>query len=252
MGREKTKTEESREVLIANPSYDHVFGYMMEDNGVARQFISAIIGEEIVELSLVPQERKDSPGEKRIAYRLDYFARIKRKGGLKPVMIEVQKASHENEIMRFRRYLNDYAGSPEVGGALPFYCIFFIGSGIGLEDVPVVTVSPSIFDVNDDQKLEGLYSEFVEVLHHRFWIIQLSELKGGRRRNDLETLLNVFDQSYRTGDPHLLKLDVAHFPEKYRSIVYRLQLAAANKSVRDEMLREDKAFSHQREDTANR
>jgi hypothetical protein len=36
---------------IANPIYDVVFRFMMEDNKVAKAFLSAIIGEEVLELN---------------------------------------------------------------------------------------------------------------------------------------------------------------------------------------------------------
>ena len=43
-------------VKIANPIYDVVFKYMMEDNAVAKLLVSSIIGEEIVSLDTKPQE----------------------------------------------------------------------------------------------------------------------------------------------------------------------------------------------------
>ncbi len=43
-------------MLIANPMYDVVFKYMMDDNKVARLFLGAILGEEITELEFKPQE----------------------------------------------------------------------------------------------------------------------------------------------------------------------------------------------------
>ncbi|MDR0565762.1 MAG: hypothetical protein LBG47_01790, partial [Prevotellaceae bacterium] len=41
---------------IANPTYDVVFRFMMEDERVAKSFISAIIEEEVVELDFAAQE----------------------------------------------------------------------------------------------------------------------------------------------------------------------------------------------------
>jgi hypothetical protein len=35
-------------MYIANPIYDVVFKYLMEDNKVTKQFISVIIGEEVI------------------------------------------------------------------------------------------------------------------------------------------------------------------------------------------------------------
>ncbi|MDR3308991.1 MAG: hypothetical protein LBS80_03455, partial [Tannerella sp.] len=41
---------------IANPIYDVVFKYMMEDNKAAKKFISVIIGEEVTELDFADRE----------------------------------------------------------------------------------------------------------------------------------------------------------------------------------------------------
>jgi len=41
---------------IANPIYDVVFKYLMEDSKIAKLMISSIIGEDIEELSFMPQE----------------------------------------------------------------------------------------------------------------------------------------------------------------------------------------------------
>ena len=41
---------------IANPIYDVVFKYMMEDNSVAKLLVSSIIGEKVVSLESKPQE----------------------------------------------------------------------------------------------------------------------------------------------------------------------------------------------------
>jgi hypothetical protein len=37
-------------MYIANPIYDVVFKYLMEDNKVAKKLISTIIGEKIIEI----------------------------------------------------------------------------------------------------------------------------------------------------------------------------------------------------------
>jgi len=98
-------------VAIANPIYDVVFKYMMEDNAVARLLVSSIIGEEVVSLEPKPQERTtninkfDDDTTSLTVYRLDFSARIKTPDGQKSVIIEMQKASFPSDIKRFRLYL---------------------------------------------------------------------------------------------------------------------------------------------------
>ncbi len=48
------KTE--KEIAIANPIYDVVFKYLMEDTEIAKLILSTIIDEEIESLDFLPQE----------------------------------------------------------------------------------------------------------------------------------------------------------------------------------------------------
>ena len=43
-------------IKIANPIYDTVFKYLMENRRVARFFIETLIGEQVTEIAVVPQE----------------------------------------------------------------------------------------------------------------------------------------------------------------------------------------------------
>jgi hypothetical protein len=80
-------------MLIANPIYDVVFKYLMEDLKVAKTFVSAITGEKVEELDFCPQEYATKYKEDSITViRLDFLARIKTADGYKAVIIEMQKA----------------------------------------------------------------------------------------------------------------------------------------------------------------
>jgi hypothetical protein len=95
--------------------------------------------------------------------------------------------------MRFRRYPggqyrkreNSYVDSSSVEHPMQIYCIFFIGSGIGVEGVPVMTVNPCASDAVSGQELKGMRNKFPDSLHYRSWIVQVPELQG-RCRNDLD------------------------------------------------------------------
>jgi len=97
---------------IANPIYDVVFKYMMEDNKVAKLFLSTLTGMDIIDLEFMPQEligfTEENPKNSLIltVYRLDFSARIRQKDGSeKVIIIELQKSKMFNESMRFRKYL---------------------------------------------------------------------------------------------------------------------------------------------------
>ena len=242
-------------VEIANPIYDVVFKYMMEDNAVAKLLVSSIIGEEVVSLDPKPQEitveKRDAvKNETLTVYRLDFSAKIKTPDGDKLVIIEMQKASLPTDIMRFRGYLGKhYAdGTHSVRGKdgkiepLQIYSIYFLGDDLKICDTPVLSVFPVIRDVAT-QEIVHAKSKFIELLNHKCWIVQISCLKK-RRRNELEILLDVFDQENRTDDRHILNVNEDDYPKKYRPLIRRLKMAASNPEVKQQMKAEDEVFSY--------
>ncbi len=126
-------------MLIANPIYDVVFKYLLEDKEVAILLISEILGENVIDLEFKPQERE----------------------------------------------------------------------------------------------------AFIESLTHDSVVIQIPQLRK-EMRTGLERLLSVFDQSYVvTKDHHILDIDDAQFPEKYRKVLRRLVQAHSEPEVRQNMEVED-------------
>jgi len=108
-------------MLIANPIYDSVFKYLMEDLRVARVILQTIIGQGIESLEVTPRERTAQVASLGISvFRLDFSAVVlTAEGGRKNVLIELQKADGGGDIRRFRRYLaeNYYAEAPSHLGA---------------------------------------------------------------------------------------------------------------------------------------
>ncbi len=81
--------------------------------------------------------------------------------------------------------------------------------------------------------------EFIESLTHDSYIIQIPRLRE-KRRNDLEILLSIFDQSQQTSDSrHFLNLDEEAYPEEFRIVVRRLLKAAVEEDVCETMDLED-------------
>jgi DNA repair exonuclease SbcCD ATPase subunit len=147
--------------------------------------------------------------------------------------------------MRFRRYLgihyqnpdNAY-GSGDHRKARRIYCIFLLGYDIGIPGRPVIQVDSHAKDAVTNENVEIPSNEFIDSLHHRSWIVQIDQLKQ-RRRNDLEKLLSIFDQTNRTMNHHLMNVNEEDFPEMYRPIVRRLRMAAESEDIQIEMEMED-------------
>jgi septal ring factor EnvC (AmiA/AmiB activator) len=161
----------------------------------------------------------------------------------------MQKALLSSDIRRFRRYLglqyqsksNVYFDDKKIEHARPIYCIFFIGKGLSVPGVPVITVTNIVKDRATHKELQ-LHNEFIDGLHHRSWIVQISDLKE-HRRDDLEKLLGIFDQNNITDSNHILNVKETDFPEEYRHIIRRLKQAAEITEITEQMTAEDELIS---------
>ncbi|MCE7924609.1 MAG: hypothetical protein DYG98_16295 [Haliscomenobacteraceae bacterium CHB4] len=236
-------------VQIANPIYDVVFKYLMNDEKVARLLLSAIIGKEVVSLEFRPTEHHFPVGELLAVLRMDFSARIVDADGKQElVILELQKAKMASDIMRFRRYLGEqYANKENVvrepaseypyRKALPILSIYFLGHTLVHIKAPVVRVNRAYIDAATGEPIHEK-EEFIESLTHDSIIIQIPYLKG-RRRTELEQLLALFDQSGATDDPHFLAVNEETLPERYRPLLRRLQKALADPVVRQTMEAED-------------
>lgn len=239
---------------IANPIYDVVFKYLMEDNKVAKMFLSAIIDEKIITLDFRPQEFvleiiKDGIKEsvpQWTVYRMDFNAKVQlTDGNEKKIIIELQKARLTTDIMRFRRYLGSQYTNKEnyyiQNGkkiSLPILSIYFLGEGLErIKGYPIIHVKRDYIDKVNNSSINQ-QDEFIESLSHDSYIISIPDLTK-KRKTELEAILSIFDQSERDGTHHILNVKEEDFPAKYRSIIRRLQKAKEIKKIRDIMDVED-------------
>jgi len=173
----------------------------------------------------------------------DFAAKIATADGYKTVSIELQKAKLPSDIMRFRRYLGrqyqNPANTSDKAQLKPrqIYCIYFMNYDLGISDSPVLEVNHCVKDATTGEEFSAR-NEFIESTQHRSWIIQVKHLKD-RRRNDLERLLSVFDQSNRREDGHVLEVGEEELPEQYRPLYRRLIQAGATPQLRRQMDLED-------------
>jgi hypothetical protein len=253
-------------VRIANPIYDVVFNYLLDDEKVARLVLSALLGKEVLELQFRPtevhHEATNPDGTQLLVLRMDFAATVRLEdGGHKLVLIEIQKARSAWDVQRFRRYLGSNYASPEnvyidpdgKKQALPIVTIYFLGEGLECVDVPVLKVNRHYVDVATGDQVR-ITDPFVEALTHDSIVVQINRLKD-RRRTELERLLEVFDQGRAArSDPHLLDILEENFPERHREVLRRLMRAGAEQEVRDKMDLEDDilaAFQDQARESAD-
>ena len=232
---------------IANPIYDVVFKYLLDDEKVAKLILSALIGREVLDLTFRPTEVRHEVSASLLVLRMDFAATVALEdGSRKLVLIEIQKAHNPSDVLRFRKYLGAQYADPdnvhvEAGGKpqpLPIVTIYFLGEGLELTSAPVVRVNRQYTDAATGEVIP-ITEPFVEALTHDCIIVQIDRLKD-RRRTDLEQLLMVFDQGLtERGDHRFLEIVEEDYPERYQEVIRRLIRATAEKRVRDGMDVED-------------
>jgi hypothetical protein len=235
-------------MIIANPIYDVVFKYLLEDIEIARELLSMILGEEIVSIEVKPQETAaELRGNNINILRFDFKAVIKTNTGeFKKTLIELQKAKQLLDVMRFRRYLADnYKKEDEVpteeGGLekrpLPIITIYFLGFPLDNIHRSVVKINRAYWDVITQEVLD-VKEDFVELLTHDSYLIQV-RLLAGKSRTQLERVLQVFSPEYLTDDEHQLDFQGDVSEPLVRKMVDRLGRAIASEEMRNRMDLED-------------
>jgi len=251
-------------MLIANPIYDSVFKYLMEDLRVAKVILQTIIGQKIEELEITPRERTAQiPSLGLTVFRLDFSAVVVTAEGRRTnVLIELQKADGGNDIRRFRRYLaeNYYAESPTRHGAhrvredagdyndsrepdevLPIISIYILGYSLpGLQGHSAVSVARTYLDSVTGEEIPARV-DFIECLTHDSHVIQLSELNR-RRRNKLEKMLALFEQMNLQSNEHLKEF-TDEMPGEFKEVLDRLRQAAMDRQILDQMEIEDEVLT---------
>ena len=238
-------------IQIANPIYDVVFKYLMEDQEVAKLIISTIIGEEIETLTFLPQENTVFLQKHFLTvYRLDFSAKIKTaEGESKQVLIEIQKAKFATDIMRFRRYLGEqyqdntniywvkHKNGKRTRYGLPIVSIYFLGYQLEQITAPVIKVARQYYDLTTGQEITER-ELFIESLTHDSYVIQIPRLHS-HHQSEIEKLLMIFDQRHVTMNDHVVTINEEEIPERYDKVIRRLQRVVASPEMKRSMDVED-------------
>lgn len=240
-------------MLIANPIYDVVFKYLMEDRDIARGLLAHIINEEIVELDFAAQEHTAEHDDRKLTfYRLDFKAKIRTgESDYKNVLIELQKARLVSDVERFRNYIgNQYRRIDEIPGtdgqpvkqSLPIITIFFLGHELS-KDLPAsLKITRQYADLITGESV-SLRHDFVEKLSHDMYVVQIPSLPE-ENRNELEELLCVFCQDHpadENGHALVIDEDKPHC-ELTKKILRKLNKLVEKPKVRKQMDVEDEMF----------
>ncbi|MCC5944200.1 MAG: hypothetical protein JJT94_04645 [Bernardetiaceae bacterium] len=251
-------------VQIANPIYDVVLKFLFEELSIAKLFLEAVLGYEIEELTIRPQEKPTIDNQKQknkykdlntslqralqmSIFRLDFLAKIRTEEGTKTVMLELQKESLPNDTMRFRGYLGKLYSDKEAYETIaehlkypkkigiPVIGIYILGSGLPIiKEVPILYVRNVLEDYTTKQEIK-VRDYFVQSLSHESFMISVPALSK-YKRTELEQLLSIFDQSNKkNSDRYILEISKEEIPEKYHKFIDRLYKAAQDPEIRKGM-----------------
>lgn len=196
-------------MIIANPIYDTVFKRMMENERVAKFFIGTLLEEEIISVEVKPQEFTYTDELAGLAvFRLDFIATIKtEKEEYKKILIEIQKAKNQIDLMRFRRYLGEqYKKENKINNenqALPITTIYILGFTLPDIDSACIKVERKYKDLVNKTIIEKK-SDFIEKLTHDSFVVQVDRITD-RYQTSLDKLLSVFEQNNFADDRKITK-----------------------------------------------
>jgi hypothetical protein len=236
-------------MVVANPIYDIVFKYLMEDERIARTILSALLKKDVVAVEVRPHEYSDETRDSLSVFRIDFGATIRESDGKEHlILIELQKTWLDTETLRFRQYLGVHYSNPknmlDSCRSLPMVAVYLLGHKVGDVEEPVLYVSHQSFDYNNNIVTKGLPNPFVDSLTHDSIIVQIPRLHG-HINNRLDMVLSIFDQTRRdVNDNRLLQIDDRAYANDadMERILHRLTMAAADADMRHKMNVEDEYF----------
>ena len=242
-------------IHVANPIYDSVFKYLMEDERIAKTMLSALLKKEVIHVTVRPHEYSNTTRDTLSMFRIDFAATVRERedDGVRDrvVLIELQKTWLNTEMLRFRQYLgaqyssrNNMQEPDGKGFAYPMVAVYLLGHKVGNIKDPIVYINHDVYDYNGDAIAKGNEEPFVESLTHNSIIVQIPRLRGNVN-NRLERVLSVFDQTQMEGDSQqVLTIDEDKYADDNEMlyVLHRLTAAAANSELRQDMNVEDEYY----------
>lgn len=247
-------------IQIANPIYDSVFKYMMQNNKVCIILLGALLNRDLVEVEVVNNEIIRADLKKFAVLRLDFLAKIKNPDGtFEMVSIELQKAEKTTEIVRFRSYLaslydtrandvqviekkNRKGDTVKIEKKTPYHivAIYILGHALDGIDEPVIYNGANPVGPTGKPIKNALTNPFFSSLTHDTIIVQIPRLRKNVQSR-VEQFLDIFDQSrVMPKNEHYLLIDnFDNKPEGYETVVRQLAGAVSDKQTKIEMDLED-------------
>ena len=189
---------------ILNPLYDWAFKYLMDNNEVAKKFLTVLLKKNVIHLENrnveLPLLKEGNP----FLSRFDFKAIIETENHQpETVLIEIQKYKGTNPLDRFRTYLGENYLKQEtyknqegntITESLPIIAVYILGYCPPEFKVPYVIVRNEAYDGVLEEKIT-LESEYVKLLTHTAYFLIVTPPKEYVWRNtSQEALIRLFRQ----------------------------------------------------------
>lgn len=169
-------------ITVANPIYDSVFKFMMEDERIARTVLSALLKKEVLTVEMRRHEHPNVTRDNLSMFRIDFAAKVRESDGSERlILIELQKTWLNTETLRFRRYLaaqynaeeNMLKEEEQRCYAMPMVAVYLLGHRVGDIEEPVVYVNHKAFDYDGREVANCDTDPFINSLTHDSIIVQI-------------------------------------------------------------------------------
>ena len=193
-------------MLILNPLYDWAFKYLLDNNDLAKKFLSAMLKIDIIHLETrnieLPYLKEGNP----FVSRFDFKAIIQSAKDTQEVLIEIQKYRNPDPINRFRMYLGESYGKAETyrdqqGNEktehLPLIAMYILGYCPQEFDRPYIISRSKVYDGLSEEEI-NLQSPIIKLLTHTSYYITSTppaNYKWGNSKQ--EAIIRLFQQKYR-------------------------------------------------------
>ena len=221
---------------------------MMEDECVAKLFISALLQKEVLSVKIRQHKRE---GKHKacipLLFRIDLLVTVN--GMDSQIVVKLRKTWRATKTTHLRQYLaaqylnEDVLEREENRFGLPVVDVYILCHKLGELTNPVVYVQRHILDYSTNLISDGVSDKFIENLPYDSIIVQSPYLRE-HAYSRLERILSVFNQEYcMKGNEHLLEINEEVFHNDEQILVSRLVKAAVAPDVRRAMDVEDEILS---------
>ena len=239
---------------ILNPLYDWAFKYLMDNNAVAKNFLSIVLKKEVIHLENrnieVPLLKDGVP----FLTRFDFKAVIQTEPDkLETVLIEIQKYKGDNPVERFRKYLGenymreesfkDDQGNRQTK-ALPIISVYILGYCPPEFKIPYIIVKNEPYNGITEEKIE-LESEYVKLLtHSAYFLIATPPDHYQWGNSKQEALIRLFRQKTSVQDDNTIyEIEAEEVPEDLQALTKHLHKGTQEDFIIKQLELEEEYYS---------